>query len=109
MEARAFATEVPLEGANRGLAMKTVWNMLKKSIGILCLLIAIPAGFSGTLFLAGSIWCVVQIKKGHDYGDSMGLGLMFAICLLAVAGVLGPTGWGFLKAASMERSKERKP
>ena len=82
----------------------------KQAAGVVCLLIAVPAGFLGVLFLIGSIWAGMEMKKGQSLmGDSMGLGLMFAICLLAVASIFGPMGWGFLKAASDERSKEKKP
>ena len=80
----------------------------KQAAGAVCLLIAVPAGFLGVLFFIGSIWAGMEMKKGQSLmGDSMGLGLMFAICLFAVAGTLGPMGWGFLKSASTEHPKGR--
>lgn len=81
----------------------------KQATGTLCLLIALPAGFFGVLSLLGCVWSIIQINKGRDLGDAFGLGLMFAICLLAVAIPLGISGWELLKAPPAERSKKQKP
>ncbi len=73
---------------------KMTWT---QAAGTVCLLIAIPVGFFGVLFLLGCVWSVIQINKGQDLGGALGLGFMFSICLLAVAIPLGISGWGLLK------------
>ncbi len=80
----------------------------KQATGSLCLLIAFPAGFFGVLYLFGSFWAILQIRKGRDLGDALGLGMMFAICLLAVAIPLGISGWALLGKSFAKRSKDQK-
>ena len=81
---------------------------LKQAWGGFCLFVASVTGFFGAYYLLGCFWAIIQIKKGHDYGDALGLGEMFAVCLLVVALYFWILGRSLVKKAEAEDSKEKK-
>ncbi len=73
----------------------------KQAAGCLCLLIAVPVGFFGVLYLFADLWAVFQIRTGRianpiegpGLGTMIGMGFLFFAVPVGVLGRELLRGW----------------